>query len=83
MNNREKMTDPDGVLIEAEAFQDVGGWQVDTQFIHTMGSPYLIAHGLGKPVEPARTRATLPEAGQWFVWVRTRNWVPKQGSRSN
>ena len=70
------MTDTDGVLIEAESFRDVGGWQVDTQFIHIMGSPYLIAHGLGKPVAPARTTITLPEAGKWSVWVRTKNWVP-------
>ena len=63
-------------MIEAESFEDVGGWKVDTQFIHTMGSPYLLAHGLGKPVAPARTTITLSAAGRWFVWVRTKNWVP-------
>jgi len=70
------MIDQDGILIEAEAFQDPGGWKVDTQFIHIMGSPYLLAHGLGKPVAPATTTVTLPAAGRWFVWVRTKNWVP-------
>ena len=70
------MTDPDSILIEAESFQNLGGWTVDTQFIHTMGSPYLLAHGLGKPVEPAQTTVTLPGAGRWHVWVRTKNWVP-------
>ena len=71
----EEMSDLDGVLIEAESFDDKGGWNVDTQFIHIMGSPYLIAHGLGKPVAPANTSVTLPAAGQWYVWVRTKNWV--------
>ncbi len=71
-----KQTGPDGVSIEAESFQDPGGWKVDTQFIHIMGSPYLLAHGLGKRVAPAQTTVTLPDAGRWFVWVRTKNWVP-------
>lgn len=65
-----------GILIEAESFDDLGGWKLDTQFIHIMGSPYLLAHGLGKPVAPAHTTVTLPAAGRWFVWVRTKNWVP-------
>ncbi len=68
--------DSDGILIETGAFQDFGGWKLDTQFIHIMGSPYLLAHGLGKPVAPARTSVTLPASGRWFVWVRTKNWVP-------
>ena len=49
-------------LIEAEHFKDYGGWTLDTQFIHTMGSPYLLAHGLGKPVENAKTVITIPES---------------------
>lgn len=70
------MTDSNALLIEAESFQDFGGWKLDTQFIHSMGSPYLLAHGLGRPVPPARTTVTLPAAGRWFVWARTKNWVP-------
>jgi len=70
------MVDSDGILIEAESFLDLGGWKVDTQFIHIMGSPYLLAHGLGEPVAPAQTTVTLPAPGRWFVWVRTKNWVP-------
>ncbi len=65
-----------GVLIEAESFQDLGGWILDTQFIYSMGSAYLNAHGLGKPVAPAKTTVTLSAAGSWHVWVRTKNWVP-------
>ncbi len=39
------------ILVETEAFDEPGGWLLDTQFIETMGSPYRIAHGLGTPVE--------------------------------
>ena len=43
------------LLVEAESFSEPGGWKLDTQFIHEMGSPYLLAHGLGKPVADAKT----------------------------
>ena len=43
------------VLVEAESFADKGGWAVDQQFMDLMGSPYLIAHGMGVPVADART----------------------------
>ena len=72
----ERLMNRNAVLVEAESFEEPGGWKLDTQFVHAMGSPYLIAHGLGKPVAPARTQVTLPAAGRWFVWVRTKNWVP-------
>lgn len=65
------------VLVEAESFADPGGWQLDTQFIGTMGSPYLLAHGLGNPVAKASTEVSFPEPGEYRVWVRTKNWVEK------
>jgi hypothetical protein len=40
------------VLLEAEQFANLGGWVVDQQFMDQMGSPYLLAHGLGEPVLP-------------------------------
>ena len=43
------------VLVEAELFKNKGGWSVDTQFIDQMGSPYLLAHGLGEAVKDAVT----------------------------
>jgi hypothetical protein len=64
------------LLIEAESFDDYGGWKLDSQFVDIMGSPYLIAHGLGNPVQPATTTVQLPEGGTWYVWVRTKNWIP-------
>ncbi|HNX53551.1 MAG TPA: FAD-dependent oxidoreductase [Pontiellaceae bacterium] len=66
---------PNSVLLEAEAFQNTGGWVVDSQFMDLMGSPFLMAHGLGEPVTDAATTLELPEAGTYRVWVRTRDWV--------
>ncbi|TWT68152.1 FAD-dependent oxidoreductase [Crateriforma conspicua] len=63
------------VLIETESFDEAGGWVVDQQFMDQMGSPYLLAHGLGEPVADAVTEVTLPAAGSYRVWVRTRDWV--------
>jgi len=65
-----------GILVEAASFADRGGWKLDTQHYHQMGGCYLLAHGMGKPVDDARTRVTLPVAGTWHVWVRTRDWCP-------
>ena len=70
----------DRLLLEAESFQNPGGWSLDTQFIDLMGSPYLLAHGLGEPVKDATTTATLPSAGKYRVWVRTKDWVAHWGA---
>lgn len=66
-----------GLLVEAESFQQPGGWVLDTQFIESMGSPYLLAHGLGVPVPDASTTVTFPAAGAFHVWVRTKDWVAR------
>jgi hypothetical protein len=63
------------LLIEAESFQDKGGWLVDPQFVEQMGSPYLLAHGIGKPVNDARTSFQIKTTGNYNVWVRTKNWA--------
>ena len=65
----------DRLFIEAENFASTGGWSLDTQFIDIMGSPYLIAHGLGQPVKDATTTVTFPSTGTYRVWVRTKDWV--------
>ena len=67
----------DPVLVEAEGFADTGGWVIDPQFMDGMGSPYLLAHGLGKPVADANTTMEIPTAGQYRVWVRTKDWVAR------
>lgn len=65
------------VLVEAESFDNHGGWTLDTQFIQQMGSPYLLAHGLGKPVADATTKVSVPAAGDYRVFVRTKDWVAR------
>lgn len=62
-------------LAEVESFQELGGWVVDQQFMDLMGSPYVLAHGLGVPVADCSTTIKLPTAAQYRVWVRTRDWV--------
>lgn len=65
----------DSVLVEAESFENAGGWGLDTQFIDSMGSPYLLAHGLGRQVSDASTTIELPSTGKYRVFVRTMDWV--------
>ena len=54
---------------------DAGGWVLDAQFMDTVGSPYLLAHGLGVRVTDAKARVEFPQPGEYRVWVRTRNWA--------
>jgi hypothetical protein len=63
--------------IEAEDFDHYGGWQMDNQFVHLMGSPYLMATGIGKPVEDAAMSINISQGGEYYVWVRDRNWIQK------
>jgi hypothetical protein len=71
------------VLVEAEAFSDPGGWVLDQQFMDQMGSPYLLAHGLGVPVSDATTTVSFPGKGPYRVWVRTRDWaLPREGGEA-
>lgn len=65
-----------GILVEAEDFASYGGWVLDSQFETQMGSPYLMAHGLGRPVADAKTRIDVAEAGDYDLWVRAKDWVP-------
>ena len=64
------------LLIEAEEFDDYGGWVLDSQFDTEMGSPYLLAHGSGRPVTDACTVVDIEEPGCYSVWVRAKDWVP-------
>ena len=65
------------ILVEAESFPELGGWKLDTQFITEMGSPYLLAHGLGSPVKDATTTLQVKEAGTYRLFVRTKDWVAR------
>lgn len=63
------------IFVEAESFTAKGGWSIDQQFTFEMGSPYLIAHGMGKAVEDATTEVSIPHAGDWHIYARTYNWT--------
>ena len=63
------------LFVEAESFENKGGWVVDQQFMDLMGSPYLLAHGMGVPVRDATTDVVFPEKGTYYVYVRTYNWT--------
>ena len=63
------------VLVETESFSDYGGWVRDCQFMDAMGSPYLLAHGLGSPVKDAVTTVVFPAVGRYRIFVRTMDWV--------
>ncbi|MBI5396567.1 MAG: FAD-dependent oxidoreductase [Verrucomicrobia bacterium] len=62
------------LYLEAERFDNVGGWTIDAQFRQLMGSTYLLAAGTGEPVRDAVTKVTAPEAGKYHLWVRCKDW---------
>lgn len=63
------------LFLEAESFEKKGGWSIDQQFMDLMGSSYLIAHGLGTPVDDATTTVNFPQIGTYYIYVRTYNWT--------
>ena len=61
--------------IDAADFRDKGEWVLDTQFVHLMGSPYLLAvMSPGTPVADACTTVNWNGRKMARVWVRTKNW---------
>ena len=66
---------PARILAETEAFSDTGGWILDQEAMDQMGSPYLLAHGLGEPVKDAVTKVNFGVGGAMHLWVRTKDWV--------
>jgi len=64
------------IFVECEGFDFKGGWVVDPQFVEQMGSPYLMAHGMGEPVKNASTTIHMPSGGSYHVWARTTDWAP-------
>ena len=63
------------IFLEAETFRDLGGWIVDTQSYEALGSFYLLAHGIGKPVADAVTEFRTEEPMRWHLHARTRDWT--------
>lgn len=63
--------------LEAEQFDDCGGWRNDSQFVDFVGSPYLLAAGVGKPVSDAVTGIQVAAARKYRLWVRCKDWLPE------
>ena len=70
------------IFLEAESFSDRGGWVIDCASMQQMGSAYLMAHGAGVPTADAKTEVEIASTGEYFIFVRTRDWskVWKRGS---
>ncbi len=64
-----------GIYLETEGFESKGGWVVDQQFMDLMGSPYIMAHGMGEKVEDATTTINIKKSGKYHIYVRTYNWT--------
>lgn len=62
-------------FIEAESFKEKGGWVVDTASMETIHSAYLMAHGMGVPVEDAYTNLKIENSGEYYIWSLTRDWT--------
>jgi hypothetical protein len=71
-----KLSAQDPIFLETESFTDKGGWVIDQQSFVVMGSSYLMAHGMGRPVKDAATTVSFPKKGKYRVWVRTKDWAP-------
>ncbi len=63
------------VFIACSAFPEKGGWTTDQQFMEQTGSSCLLAHGLGIPVDDARTTFSAPCSAEYNLYVRTKNWT--------
>lgn len=68
-------------FIPAASFSEHGGWVVETQSLETIGSSYLMAHGLGIPVADAYTYVELPK-GEYKLYALTRDWTAVWGRGS-
>lgn len=66
----------DVIWQEAEQFASTGKWSNDSQHMDIMGSPYLLATGVGKPVDDAVTTVKVEKKGTYTLWVRCRDWLP-------
>ena len=63
------------IFIEAESFKNKGGWVTDTASMEVIHSAYLMAHGMGVPVEDAVTDFEISDDGTYSIYVLTRDWT--------
>ena len=62
------------IFISVADFHQKGGWLMDSQFIETMGMPYLLAHGIGTPVSDAKATVRIDSDGKYHIYAYTYNW---------
>ena len=67
----------ESIWIDAVDFKDYGGFVKETQFVREMGQPYLLADGVGTPIQPASTSFKVTEDGYYRFHIRTKNWCPE------
>ena len=63
------------LFIEAESFDNLGGWIIDQQSMETIHSSYIMAHGMGIPVRDAETKIGIEETAKYHIWALTRDWT--------
>ena len=63
------------IFIEAESFKEKGGWVIDSASMETIHSAYLMAHGMGNPVEDAFTDFEITDDGIYSIYALTRDWT--------
>ena len=70
------------LFLDAETFDDLGGWTIDTQSYESYSFAYIIAHGIGKKVADARHDIVIEKSSRYRAFVHTRNWsgVWKRGT---
>jgi hypothetical protein len=61
------------LYVECESFSELGGWVVDPHSMKALGSSYVMAHGIGKPVADAKTTVAVPSADSWRLWRSCRD----------
>lgn len=71
-----KINSSNSLMLLATKFADRGDWTVEQQFVLQMGSSYLLAHGIGSPLEKdAVTSFEIAQEGDYNLLVRTKNWT--------
>ena len=73
--DRNKLLLDKELLIPTSSFDEKGGWVVDNEFILNNGASYLLAHGLGTPVENAKKTIFVKKPGYYHIYAYTYNWV--------
>ncbi len=67
--------DATGVLVEAEAFADYGGW-VLIRSSSWRWARRISSRRTRRPVADASTAVQIDDPGRYRVWVRAKDWVP-------